>query len=102
MVGFDNIFGSDFTTPALTTIASPFSACGAAAHDLLAALPSDGSNSRQLTPGVMHYCGPRCCPRVQRLTSDREDSKLDLLRAGLTLQIAATGKNGHGVSPTAI
>lgn len=37
VVGFDNIFGSDFTTPALTTIASPFSDCGKAALGLLLA-----------------------------------------------------------------
>ncbi|MDQ0618487.1 hypothetical protein [Arthrobacter globiformis] len=37
MVGFDNIFGSDFTTPTLITISSPFKACGAAALDLLVA-----------------------------------------------------------------
>lgn len=40
VVGFDNIFGSDFTTPALTTIASPLSECGTAAISLLlASLP---------------------------------------------------------------
>ncbi|MDE8670279.1 LacI family DNA-binding transcriptional regulator [Pseudarthrobacter sp. H3Y2-7] len=46
VVGFDNIFGSDFTTPALTTIAAPFTEAGATALSLvLAALPNadDGS-----------------------------------------------------------
>ncbi|MFE4541864.1 LacI family DNA-binding transcriptional regulator [Arthrobacter sp. NPDC056727] len=35
VVGFDNIFGSDFTTPQLSTIASPLRQCGAAALELL-------------------------------------------------------------------
>lgn len=40
VIGFDNIFGSDFTTPALTTIASPFREAGASALSLiLAAIP---------------------------------------------------------------
>lgn len=37
VVGFDNIFGSDFTTPALTTIASPFSEAGSTAFALILA-----------------------------------------------------------------
>jgi LacI family repressor for deo operon, udp, cdd, tsx, nupC, and nupG len=45
VVGFDNIFGSDFTTPALSTVASPFNACGAAALDLLLdALSGEGKS----------------------------------------------------------
>ncbi len=51
VVGFDNIFGSDFTTPALTTIASPFSDCGVAAlEQLLTALPGPGKVSGPVTP----------------------------------------------------
>lgn len=43
VVGFDNIFGSDFTTPALTTISSPLSSCGTAALELLlATCPGQG------------------------------------------------------------
>ncbi|MFE5835497.1 LacI family DNA-binding transcriptional regulator [Arthrobacter sp. NPDC056493] len=54
VVGFDNIFGSDFTTPALTTIASPFKDCGAAALGLLlAALPGAG-----LGPAPVRTVGP--------------------------------------------
>lgn len=37
VIGFDNIFGSDFTTPQLSTIASPLRECGAAALELLLA-----------------------------------------------------------------
>jgi DNA-binding LacI/PurR family transcriptional regulator len=51
VIGFDNIFGSDFTTPALTTIASPFSECGAAALDLLlTALPDQDHSPGPGTP----------------------------------------------------
>jgi DNA-binding LacI/PurR family transcriptional regulator len=50
VIGFDNIFGSDFTAPALSTIASPLKACGAAALDLiLAALSVPDQSRRQLT-----------------------------------------------------
>jgi len=35
IVGFDDIFGADFTTPALTTIRSPMTACGTEAATLL-------------------------------------------------------------------
>ncbi|WP_314326606.1 LacI family DNA-binding transcriptional regulator [Paenarthrobacter ilicis] len=35
IVGFDDIFGADFTTPALTTIRSPLAACGTTAATLL-------------------------------------------------------------------
>ncbi len=35
IVGFDDIFGADFTTPPLTTVRSPMTACGAAAAGLL-------------------------------------------------------------------
>ncbi|NQD89525.1 LacI family DNA-binding transcriptional regulator, partial [Paenarthrobacter sp. CM16] len=42
VIGFDSIFGSDFTTPALTTIASPFSESGTVALNLLlTALPRE-------------------------------------------------------------
>jgi LacI family repressor for deo operon, udp, cdd, tsx, nupC, and nupG len=41
VVGFDNIFGADFCTPALTTVAAPLRALGAAGvHKLLAQLGS--------------------------------------------------------------
>lgn len=35
IVGFDDIFGADFTTPPLTTVRSPLRECGAAAATLL-------------------------------------------------------------------
>jgi LacI family transcriptional regulator len=35
IVGFDDIFGADFTTPPLTTVRSPMAACGTAAATLL-------------------------------------------------------------------
>lgn len=35
IIGFDNIFGSDFTSPALSTIASPLRECGTAAFSLV-------------------------------------------------------------------
>lgn len=35
IVGFDDIFGADFTTPALTTVRSPMTACGTEAATLL-------------------------------------------------------------------
>ena len=39
VVGFDNIFGADFCSPALTTVAAPLRALGTAAvHELLAQL----------------------------------------------------------------
>jgi DNA-binding LacI/PurR family transcriptional regulator len=53
VVGFDNIFGSDFTTPALTTIASPFREAGATAFSLiLAALPSAAAGPLPAGPPV--------------------------------------------------
>lgn len=53
VIGFDNIFGSDFTTPALTTIASPFSACAAAALDIvLTAAPGLDQSRRTITTKV--------------------------------------------------
>jgi DNA-binding LacI/PurR family transcriptional regulator len=59
VVGFDNIFGSDFTTPALTTIASSFSECGTAALDLrLTALPGQDHSPGRDTAGKFdapHY-----------------------------------------------
>ncbi|CCQ44435.1 bacterial regulatory s, lacI family protein [Pseudarthrobacter siccitolerans] len=55
VVGIDDIFGSDFTTPALTTIASPLSECGAAALDLvLSALPGSDGNPRVATQRGLH------------------------------------------------
>jgi LacI family transcriptional regulator len=51
VVGFDNIFGSDFTTPALTTIASPLGECGAAAlAQLLTSLPVSDHGLPALMP----------------------------------------------------
>jgi LacI family transcriptional regulator len=35
IVGFDDIFGADFTTPPLTTIRSPLATCGTTAATLL-------------------------------------------------------------------
>jgi DNA-binding LacI/PurR family transcriptional regulator len=35
IVGFDDIFGADFTTPALTTVRSPLGECGSGAATLL-------------------------------------------------------------------
>jgi LacI family transcriptional regulator, repressor for deo operon, udp, cdd, tsx, nupC, and nupG len=35
IVGFDNIFGADFTTPPLTTVRSPLATCGTTAASLL-------------------------------------------------------------------
>lgn len=49
VVGFDNIFGADFCTPALTTVAAPLNALGAAAVENL----------------VWQAGGPR--PRTERL-----------------------------------
>lgn len=49
VIGFDNILGSDFTRPALTTIACPLSACRAAALDLILAALSGSVVSRPVT-----------------------------------------------------
>ncbi|WP_426998030.1 LacI family DNA-binding transcriptional regulator [Pseudarthrobacter sp. N5] len=47
VVGFDNIFGSDFTTPQLSSIASPLLECGAVAlEQLLAISRGPGSGHR--------------------------------------------------------
>ena len=35
IVGFDDIFGADFTTPPLTTVRSPLGECGSGAATLL-------------------------------------------------------------------
>lgn len=35
IVGFDDIFGADFTTPPLTTVRSPLATCGTTAASLL-------------------------------------------------------------------
>src|SRR5829696_4083934 len=52
IVGFDNIFGSDFCTPALTTVAAPLRALGAAGvRRLLAQL--DGGPVRPGQPEVL-------------------------------------------------
>jgi LacI family repressor for deo operon, udp, cdd, tsx, nupC, and nupG len=52
VIGFDNIFGSDFCTPALTTVAAPLRALGAAGvRQLLAEL--GGTQPRAGQPGVL-------------------------------------------------
>jgi LacI family transcriptional regulator, repressor for deo operon, udp, cdd, tsx, nupC, and nupG len=52
VVGFDNIFGSDFCTPALTTVAAPLRALGAAGvRRLLAEL--GGAQPRTEPPAVL-------------------------------------------------
>jgi len=52
IVGFDNIFGSDFCTPALTTVAAPLRDLGAAGvRQLLAQLGGAPVRTRQ--PGVL-------------------------------------------------
>jgi LacI family transcriptional regulator len=43
IAGFDNIFGADLTTPALTTVAAPLEDVGAQAVESLVALIEDGS-----------------------------------------------------------
>ncbi len=45
VVGFDNIFGADFTTPTLTSIASPFKECGATALERLLSLRQGAEGS---------------------------------------------------------
>ena len=50
VVGFDNIFGSDFTTPTLTSIASPFKECGTAAVERLLTSPH-GTERSPREPG---------------------------------------------------
>lgn len=52
VVGFDNIFGSDFCTPALTTLAAPLNAMGAAAVEELTAQIS-GAPPRTGKPAVL-------------------------------------------------
>lgn len=51
IVGFDDIFGADFTTPGLTTVRTPMETCGIeAASSLLRALkgPEDAPSTRYL------------------------------------------------------
>ncbi|WP_247046299.1 LacI family DNA-binding transcriptional regulator [Arthrobacter rhizosphaerae] len=49
IIGFDDIFGADFTTPPLTTVRSPLEACGkAAAARLLDLLHGNGELARTL------------------------------------------------------
>lgn len=43
IVGFDDIFGADFTTPPLTTVSSPLGRCGAAAASRLLDMLSGGA-----------------------------------------------------------
>lgn len=53
VIGFDNIFGSDFTTPQLSTIASPLRECGGAALELLlAALPGTETGTGKSAPSA--------------------------------------------------
>ena len=46
ITGFDNIFGSDFTTPALTTITWPLRECGATALNSLTTLLANAGQHR--------------------------------------------------------
>ncbi|HET8795722.1 MAG TPA: LacI family DNA-binding transcriptional regulator [Arthrobacter sp.] len=50
IIGFDNIFGSDFTSPPLTTIKSPLLEAGTRAFDSLVEV-LDGGTSGLATPG---------------------------------------------------
>ena len=52
IAGFDNIFGAELTTPALTTIAAPLEDVGAQAVESLVAL-IEGSSAR--LPGVSSF-----------------------------------------------
>ncbi|MBX3078705.1 MAG: LacI family DNA-binding transcriptional regulator [Cryobacterium sp.] len=52
IVGFDNIFGSDFTTPTLTTIGSPLSELGARASTLIIDVVMGDGSSREATDGA--------------------------------------------------
>lgn len=53
IIGFDNIFGSDFTTPQLSTIATPLRECGTAALELLlAALPGAATETGKPAPSA--------------------------------------------------
>jgi LacI family transcriptional regulator, repressor for deo operon, udp, cdd, tsx, nupC, and nupG len=52
VVGFDNIFGSDFCTPALTTVASPLQAMGTTAVQQLIA-QARGAAARTGTPATL-------------------------------------------------
>ena len=48
IIGFDDIFGADFTTPSLTTIRSPLGECGSLAAGLMLDL-LDGSREETRT-----------------------------------------------------
>jgi LacI family transcriptional regulator len=52
VVGFDNIFGSDFCTPSLTTVAAPLHALGATAVRQLVA-QINGAPPHTAAPGVL-------------------------------------------------
>ena len=68
IVGFDDIFGADFTTPPLTTVRSPLEECGeAAAVRLLDLLGGNGEPAgilRVETKLVLHGSGGRLLPAV--------------------------------------
>lgn len=77
IVGFDNIFGSDFTTPPLSTVKSPLRECGATALALiLAELPASAragqrgdaappaADIRLATELVIRGSSGRCPPTV--------------------------------------
>ena len=52
VVGFDNIFGSDFCTPSLTTVAAPLHALGiTAVRQLIAQI--NGAPPHTSAPGVL-------------------------------------------------
>ncbi|MDQ0823740.1 hypothetical protein QFZ69_004686 [Arthrobacter sp. V1I7] len=80
VVRFNNIFGADFTTSALTTIASPFSVCSVAAlEQLLAAFPGPGGVSGSVTPlGGIDLEDQLARARIQRPAPRSTDIDADL------------------------
>jgi DNA-binding LacI/PurR family transcriptional regulator len=67
IVGFDDIFGADFTTPPLTTVRSPLGECGSTAATLLLGLLHDGGGSTETvrveTELVLRGSSGRLLPR---------------------------------------
>ena len=71
IVGFDDIFGADFTTPPLTTVRSPLGECGSGAATLLLGLAARQRRSR---PAPCAWRRSWCCaapadgscPRAER------------------------------------
>jgi LacI family repressor for deo operon, udp, cdd, tsx, nupC, and nupG len=68
IVGFDDIFGADFTTPPLTTVRSPLGECGSGAAGLLLDLLQGGGktagNLRVKTDLVLRGSSGRLLPNV--------------------------------------